>query len=105
MHRFKTKGYPDAHAICHWPTVSIQSLVEAGHLALTWIAGRYCVADLLAKILNRDTTEFHRRQIGNVETTAAEQWQFTTGKETPKKSKSETKVSKDRRTIEETSEN
>ena len=57
-------------------TCFVQSLIEAGHLVLKWISGRYCVADLLTKILNKDLTEFHRCQIGIVEPSAPETWQF-----------------------------
>ena len=64
-------------------TCFVQSLIEAGHLVLTWISGRYCVVDLLTKILNKDLTEFHRCQIGIVESSAPETWQF----EVKKKSK------------------
>ena len=69
-------------------TCFVQSLVEAGHLVLTWISGKLCVADLLTKILNRESTEFHRLQLGITEVTAPESWQF----ELRKKSKNDSKV-------------
>ena len=68
-------------------TCFVQSLVEAGHLVLTWISGKLCVADLLTKILNRESTEFHRLQLGITEVTAPESWQF----ELRKKSKNDSK--------------
>ena len=68
-------------------TCYVQSLVENGHMVLVWILGKFCSADLLTKILNRELTEFHREQIGICEITAPETWQTTCGKELKKRSK------------------
>ena len=68
-------------------TCYVQSLVENGHMVLVWISGKFCSADLLTKILNRDLTEFHREQIGIHEISAPEAWQIKCGKELKKRSK------------------
>ena len=68
-------------------TCYVQSLVENGHMVLVWISGKFCSADLLTKILNRDLTEFHREQMGILEISAPEAWQTKCGKELKKRSK------------------
>ena len=78
-------------------TCFIQTLVESGHLVLVWVAGKFCVADLLTKILGRDLTEFHRSQMGIIEVVAPEFWQHTTEKEIQKKAKKQASKGTDER--------
>ena len=80
-----------ALAICF-----IQSLVEAQHVHLEWVPGKKCLSDLLTKILGKEDTEFHRREMGILEVLGAELWQRMTSKELQRKTKQESKQSSER---------
>ena len=65
----------------------IQSLKDSGNLVLEWLPGTKCSADLLTKMLSKETNDFHRAQLGIIEILGQEEWQVITNKELKKQSK------------------
>lgn len=49
--------------------------------------GTKCTADLLTKVLSKETNDFHRAQLGNIEILEQEEWQAITNKELKKQPK------------------